>query len=195
MTPLYRDGLGQTLFSLTSVVWVLSEITIGIRVIGRVGSRRQDRLSGPALIAGIVAAVYASMAVAYRWPGAAIPVARPEIFAFGVLLALAGIVLRQYAVAVLGRFFTTRVMTTSDQKVVDRGPYRFVRHPSYTGALLTVGGLILCATNWLSLDCFVLVIPGLAYRIQVEEGVLIEGLGEPYRAYMSRTKRLVPFLV
>jgi protein-S-isoprenylcysteine O-methyltransferase Ste14 len=176
-------------------VWVVSEITIGIRVIGRVGTRRQDRLSGPALIAGILVAVYASIGAAYRWPGAAIPFARSEIFAIGVLLALAGIALRQYAVVVLGRFFTTRVMTTSDQKVVDRGPYRFVRHPSYTGALMTVAGLVLCATNWLSLSCFLLTLPGLAYRIRVEEGVLIEGLGQPYRAYMSRTKRLVPFIV
>jgi isoprenylcysteine carboxyl methyltransferase (ICMT) family protein len=58
---------------------------------------------------------------------------RPAIFAFAFLLAIAGIVLRWYAIVTLGRFFSMRVQTTSDQQVVESGPYRFVRHPSYTG--------------------------------------------------------------
>jgi protein-S-isoprenylcysteine O-methyltransferase Ste14 len=108
---------------------------------------------------------------------------------------LIGIAVRWYAVLSLGRFFTTRVMTRADQTVVRRGPYRFVRHPSYSGALLTVLGVLLCQTNLLSLACFVLALPGFAYRIRVEERALVSALGEPYRDYMRRTKRLVPFVV
>src|SRR5262249_50419629 len=82
-----------------------------------------------------------------------------------------------------------------DQTVVQKGPYRLVRHPSYTGALLTVLGILLCQTNWLSLACFLLALPGFAYRIRVEERALVTALGEPYRDYMRRTKRLVPSVV
>jgi protein-S-isoprenylcysteine O-methyltransferase Ste14 len=98
-------------------------------------------------------------------------------------------------VATLGRFFTTRVMTQPGQTVVETGPYRYIRHPSYSGMLLTVLGVLVCSTDWLSLACFVLALPGMAYRIKVEEGALIQALGEPYREYMRRTPRLVPFLV
>ena len=108
---------------------------------------------------------------------------------------MAGIALRWYAVLTLGRFFTTRVMTAKDQTVVQKGPYRLIRHPSYTGALLTVLGVLLCQTNWISLACFALALPGFGYRISVEERALVTALGQPYLDYMRRTKRLVPFVV
>ena len=117
------------------------------------------------------------------------------MFVLGLFVAIGGVALRQAAVAALGRFFTTRVTTRADQTVVDTGPYRYVRHPSYSGMLVTVLGVLLCSTNWVSLACFALAIPGTAYRIRVEERALAGALGEPYRAYMSRTKRLVPFVV
>jgi len=70
-----------------------------------------------------------------------------------------------------------------------------VRHPSYTGALLTLLGILLCSTNWLALACFLFAIPGFAYRISVEEKALANGLGQPYRDYMRRTKRLIPYVL
>jgi len=81
--------------------------------------------------------------------------------------------------------------------VIEAGPYRFIRHPSYTGFLITLLGFGLSLTNnWLSL----LVIMGCAligfiYRIYVEERVLQAHLGQPYQEYMQRTKRLIPFLL
>ena len=97
----------------------------------------------------------------------------------------------------LGAFFTTTVAVAPEQTVIEAGPYRRIRHPSYTGFLLCLLGLGLTLTNnWLSL----LVIMGCAligfgYRIQVEEAVLQERLGQPYQAYMRRTKRLIPFVL
>jgi protein-S-isoprenylcysteine O-methyltransferase Ste14 len=79
--------------------------------------------------------------------------------------------------------------------VVDTGPYRLIRHPSYTGVVMTIFGVLLCSTNWLALICFVIALPGFAYRIGVEERALVDALGEPYREYMGRTKRLVPYVV
>ena len=181
--------------SLAAGAWVVSEISIGIRAVRRVGERSQDRLSGPALAAGLFLAVGAGRLAATHVLGAAIPGAGAGIFWLGIVLVLAGIVLRQHAVAALGRYFSTRIVTTPDQDVVERGPYRYIRHPSYSGLLLSAFGLLLSAGNWLSLACFALALPGFAYRIWVEEGALLQTLGEPYRKYMGRTKRLVPFVV
>lgn len=177
------------------VLWVGSEAIISLTRAAPFGFRRQDRWSGQALVGGLVLAIYLAIIVSRRVPGAAMVGTRDVAFGLGILLAVLGIVLRWWAVLTLGRFFTTRVMTRPGQTVVQAGPYRWVRHPSYTGALLTVLGVLLCDTNWLSLACFVIVLPGFAYRMQVEEGALLTALGEQYRDYMGRTKRLVPFVV
>ena len=60
---------------------------------------------------------------------------------------------------------------------------------------MTVLGVMLCSTNWLTLACFVIALPGFAYRIAVEERALVAALGDPYRDYMRRTKRLIPYLL
>jgi protein-S-isoprenylcysteine O-methyltransferase len=113
----------------------------------------------------------------------------------GAAVALAGIVLRVWSVRTLGRYFTYAVKVGPEQKVVESGPYRLLRHPSYTGGLLTGIGIGLSLRYGLApaiLGGAMLV----AYliRIAVEERALAEGIGEPYRAYMTRTKRLIPFL-
>jgi protein-S-isoprenylcysteine O-methyltransferase len=111
----------------------------------------------------------------------------------GVTLYAAGLILRWYAILHLGRFFTVNVAIAADHRVIDTGPYRFVRHPSYTGALMAFLGLALCLANWASLT--VLVVPVFFVflrRIQVEEAALLQALGDEYRGYMSRTKRLIP---
>jgi protein-S-isoprenylcysteine O-methyltransferase Ste14 len=196
MTPLYvTNGIAAGLYWMTIVAWLVSELVIGVRHIPRSrGDLRQDRWSGPVLLGGVLIAVLVGARLAARLPGATITTGRPVLFTLGVALALAGVAFRQYAVATLGRFFTTRVMTQPGQTVIETGPYRYVRHPSYSGMLLTVLGVLLCSTDWLSLACFVLALPGVAYRIKVEEGALVQALGEPYRDYMRRTPRLVPYL-
>jgi len=203
MKPLYAtSALASSLYAMVIIVWIVSEAIVLIRTIARVGPREhvasnrgQDRFSGPALIGGLLLAIWIGSLLAELVQATAMRSARPVIFAVGFLLALAGIALRWYAIATLGRYFTTRVQTTPDQPVVESGPYRFVRHPSYTGALMTVLGVMLMSTNWVTLACFVIALPGFAYRINVEENALVASLGDTYRDYMRRSKRLVPFLI
>jgi protein-S-isoprenylcysteine O-methyltransferase Ste14 len=194
--PLYStDAVAAALYWMVIIVWIVSEASAFFRGVTIARDRRQDRLSGPALIGGLLLSLWVGTPLASIVTGAAMTVGRPVIFVFGLVLALAGIALRQYAIASLGRFFTVRVMTRPDQTVVESGPYRYVRHPSYSGSLVTLLGVLLCSTNWLTLACFALALPGFLYRIRVEEGALLDALGQPYRDYMGRTKRLVPFLL
>lgn len=105
-----------------------------------------------------------------------------------------GLVLRWWSILCLGRFFTVNVAIADDHRVVDSGPYRFIRHPSYTGALVAFLGLGLTFRNLLTV--LIIVIPtflAFQHRIRVEERVLTEALPD-YRDYARRTKRLIPFL-
>lgn len=78
--------------------------------------------------------------------------------------------------------------------MIDTGPYRFIRHPSYTGALLAFVGFGCCLGNWMSILCVLPILGAFLWRMRVEERALIDALGEDYRAYMRRTKRLIPFI-
>jgi len=192
----------SALYSMVIVVWIISEATVFVRTVALVGvrahvasDRGQDRRSGPALIGFLLLAIAVGSTAARGVPAAAMTKGRPVIFTFAVLLAIGGIVLRWYAIVTLGRFFSMRVQTAPDQQVVESGPYRFVRHPSYTGTLMTVLGVLLMSTNWVTLACFLIALPGFAYRIYVEEHALTSALGDRYREYTRRSKRLVPFLI
>lgn len=111
----------------------------------------------------------------------------------GPIVMWAGLAVRVWAIVVLGRSFRTTVEVDAGQQVVDRGPYRWVRHPSYTGILLLMAGLSLVYGNWPAL-AVLLVLPAgvLIHRIFVEEAALTEVIGRAYTDYAARTKRLVP---
>jgi len=137
----------------------------------------------------------AGFAFAAAVPAAAIADARWPIFVAGLILMGAGIVLRQWAVALLGQFFTTDVRVHPGQNVVARGPYRWVRHSSYTGMIMTFVGPGLALGNWAALAVLVVVpTAGLVVRIRVEERALRNGLGEPYRRFAASRGDLIPGL-
>jgi protein-S-isoprenylcysteine O-methyltransferase Ste14 len=85
------------------------------------------------------------------------------------------------------------VRIRAGQAVVDTGPYRWVRHPSYTGLLLICVGIGLGLGNGASLACALLIpLAGLIARIYTEERVLLQELGEPYRLFTHGRARLIP---
>jgi protein-S-isoprenylcysteine O-methyltransferase Ste14 len=109
------------------------------------------------------------------------------------VLLTAGIAFRIWSIVHLGKFFTVDVAIQEGQRVVQDGPYRFVRHPSYSGSMIALLGLALLTFNWLG---FFLIIGcsflAFVLRISVEEKALLQSLGEEYRRYAGRTKRLIP---
>jgi protein-S-isoprenylcysteine O-methyltransferase Ste14 len=162
----------------------------------RAGVSLQDKGSHVALICLIMFGLVLGILLAWKVPATALTSAPDIFFWLGIVLMYAGIVLRLSAIIVLGRSFTTSVAVAAEQTVIEAGPYRLIRHPSYTGILITLLGLGLSlANNWLSLlvimGCALI---GFSYRIWVEEHVLQEHLGQRYQEYMQRTKRLIPFV-
>jgi protein-S-isoprenylcysteine O-methyltransferase Ste14 len=110
-----------------------------------------------------------------------------------VLLIAVGGGFRLWSIATLGRYFRAVVHIQENHHVVRSGPYRVLRHPSYTGLLVALLGIALLWGNYGSAVVFwALVVVGVLNRIRVEEKVLLAGLGEDYAGYMRETDRLIP---
>ncbi len=140
--------------------------------------------------------VLVSVALAFAFGYAGLGALPDWAFYLGILLMLLGVFVRQWAIAVLGRFFSLTVRVTEDHKVVDKGPYKFIRHPSYTGVLITFIGLGLAVQSAGALLVFLVVFSlSFGYRMRVEERTLLSELGPDYSSYMKRTKRLLPFII
>jgi len=180
---------------LLGVVYLISELllTVTRRSRSRAGTK-QDRSTLLVVWLVIMISVAAGIYVAKHWPAAALPHDRGFMSA-GVALFVTGLLLRWWAIITLGRFFTVDVTIEPDHELIKRGPFRMVRHPSYTGVLLAFVGLALTLGNWAAL--LVMLVPiGAAFihRMNVEENALSRALGPQYSDYMRRTKRLVPFI-
>jgi protein-S-isoprenylcysteine O-methyltransferase Ste14 len=117
------------------------------------------------------------------------------VFLIGIAILLGGMALRFWSVFTLGAAFRTTVETHADQKVVSHGPYRLIRHPSYSGWLLICCGYGIALQNWLSLlMAGLLPLLALLYRIRVEEATLAASFGSEYIEYQKRTKKLIPWI-
>jgi protein-S-isoprenylcysteine O-methyltransferase len=113
----------------------------------------------------------------------------------GIAVMIAGIVFRQYAISILGKFFTATVQIKNDHELIKAGPYRYIRHPSYLGILIIALGLGIALANWISLLlCITLPIIGIVQRIKVEEKELERHFGQQYRDYRKTTWRIVPYI-
>jgi protein-S-isoprenylcysteine O-methyltransferase Ste14 len=111
----------------------------------------------------------------------------------GLGIIVLGLVIRNWAIVKLGQFFSRTVTIEKDQHLVTVGPYRWIRHPAYTGMLLMYTGINLAVGTWLgALVGLVLVLMATLYRIGIEEKILIAAFGEEYREYMRHTWRLIP---
>ena len=115
--------------------------------------------------------------------------------AAGTAVFAAGLALRVWAIRILGRLFTFEIGIRQEHQIIQAGPYRWIRHPSYTGYLLMlIGiGLALASSSFLAIT-----LPGTLFffllRIAHEERMLARHFGEPYRDYSRRTSRLVPYV-
>jgi len=113
----------------------------------------------------------------------------------GMGLVILGVLLFIWARHSLGSSYSGHISVTDEQTLVRRGPYRFIRHPAYTGYFLMAAGLSLGYSSFAGLTAIViLLLPGLIYRMNIEERLLIAHFGEAYRQYIRATKRLVPGL-
>ena len=186
----------MTLYSpqIIGSLWGASELCLNLVKRSKSNSTSKDRHSVGAIWLVNLAAIALGVVASYRLPSCQLAWST-LLVGLGCCLFVLGLALRWYSIIHLGRFFTVNVAIANDHRLIDSGPYYFVRHPSYAGNLLAVVGFSLSFQNWASiLLIFVPCCAVILWRIHIEEEALLGALGEQYRSYMRRTKRLIPLL-
>jgi protein-S-isoprenylcysteine O-methyltransferase Ste14 len=166
---------------------------------GLEGAKRkgsQDSGSVRVLLAGTLVASFLAYPLAFV-PAWSFPRSvQLPMFAAGVSLIVLGSLLRRYCLRTLGEYFTGDVRARADQPVINSGPYRLVRHPSYTAGMMMFIGVGLALGSWLSLALLTIsTIATYSYRVMIEERALLETIGEPYESYMKKRKRFIPYII
>jgi protein-S-isoprenylcysteine O-methyltransferase Ste14 len=188
----FQHGAPATAFRVTIGVWVAFEFVMSLRQASRLRHLPRHDPTGLLLVVCMAGSLYAAVSLGrdgpLPWPGGRLwPVVA------GLVLVAPGIGLRTWSIATLGRFFQYRIEVQPDHHVVTGGPYRYVRHPSYSGLALILLGLALATGDVLSLlPVAVLGAAGLAVRIHAEERALREALGPQYERFAASRKRLMP---
>ena len=179
-----RDGVRRPLGSLADLLLLY--------VHGRGAAMRQDR--GTRLIVAL--SFYLGIAAALAITN--VPSLRADAnnwwtLGLGVAVVLAGVALRGWAIVSLGRYFRREVTIEPGQRIVRRGPYRVLRHPSYAGLFLIFAGFGLTFGSWVSAGAALLIgFAGMLPRIRVEERALAQAFGPDCADYANSTARVLP---
>jgi protein-S-isoprenylcysteine O-methyltransferase Ste14 len=179
-----RDGKRHVLGSLGD--------SLMLYVRGRGSAMRQDRGTRLIVALAVYLGIAAALAIA-KVPGLRVYANNWWTLGLGVVIVLAGAVLRCWAILSLGRYFRREVTIEPGQRIVRHGPYRVLRHPSYTGIFLILAGFGLAFGSWVSAAIALLfVFVGMLPRIRVEERALAQAFGADYTDYANSTARVLP---
>jgi protein-S-isoprenylcysteine O-methyltransferase len=187
-----RDGIGWFVAGYAGVAgfFLLEASTRRRGAASSLTASRDDRGSTRMIVAAYATAAVVAPAVRMLRP----PQLPRATAPLGLMIEVAGLGLRAWSMRTLGGSYSRTLRVQNAQQVVDRGPYRFVRHPGYAGSLLIWTGFALTSRSFAVVE----VVGGLlsvAYhrRVGAEEALLRREL-PGYAAYSKRTKRLIPFL-
>lgn len=190
----FPNRIAALLFIIVFYLWAASEVYNTFR------SRRTQQMPGTlqrdrGSYWVILLIVWGSMTVSFLARALNLGIFRNILQYLGLVLVAFGIAFREWAVVSLGRFFTVAVTIASGQKLVTRGPYRWLRHPSYSGSIISLVGFPLSLGTWAGgLLVLILSLGGYLYRVRIEETALLEVFGEEYRDYMQHTWQIFPGL-
>jgi len=183
----------KMLMPVTYALWIISEIVLAVVKRSRDSAESDKDKSSlkilwSTIVVSIVIGVYFGMKRFGHFDGY-----ERVLSLTGLFLILIGLVVRWVAILTLRRYFTVDVAISKDHVIIDKGLYKYIRHPAYLGALLSFLGLGLAFSNWISLlVIFAPITAAFLYRIGIEETALVGAFGNKYLDYSRYTKRLLP---
>ena len=106
---------------------------------------------------------------------------------------MVGLIIRIISIRILKQYFSYSVAKAENQEIIEKGLYKYIRHPGYLGQLIIFTGISISLSNWLSVILMLLsTLVGYVNRIRVEEKFITEEMGDIYSNYQKRTKKLIP---
>jgi protein-S-isoprenylcysteine O-methyltransferase Ste14 len=143
----------------------------------------------------ILLCIFLSLAIAFAMRMLNFGVVPGGAQVVGLAVMILDMAFREWSIAVLGRSFSTRVVIMEGQRLIERGPYRWIRHPAYGGELLTIVGMPLGLGAWAgALVTAGIGLAAFSYRVRVEQRALIAAFGDEYHEYRRRTWKFLPGL-
>lgn len=187
------DRIAVLGLSVSVLGWMAAETAVFVRA-GRVDSEgAADHDHGTVTIVLLCGAAAFVLGPLIAWLVPSADFSRVWTFTLGIALLWIGVAFRLWSVLVLDIYFQPRVTIRTDHELVSAGPYALIRHPSYTGAMISFVGLGLALGNALGLLVILAVtLAGYLPRIAAEEQALAVTFGEEFDAYAERTSRLLP---
>jgi protein-S-isoprenylcysteine O-methyltransferase Ste14 len=119
----------------------------------------------------------------------------PATYGIGVAIVAAGLGFAIWARNVLGRNWSGVVTVKEDHELILNGPYRYVRHPIYTGLLLAFAGSAIARGEWRGVLAFAIAFAALWRKLRVEERWMVETFGDAYLRYRAEVRALIPFVL
>ncbi len=184
----------MTIFSIIWIIWCTSEVLLNRLIRSGAGDKKNQDKGSLALIWIMVALGITSGIMLVWFPKFAM--SNEQMIPYiGLIIIVAGIILRFFSIWTLGKYFTVDVTIRDNHQIKKDGLYKIVRHPSYSGSLLSFIGFGVSLNNWLSLFAIVVFITtAFLYRIKIEEKALINHFGTDYLNYKKETYRLIPWV-
>jgi len=184
----------SNIFTLTYLIWFISEILLNrLRRSAPSDKKNEDKSSLATIWITILMVIPLSVFIATYFRAR---IFRNENYEYlGLIVIGIGILIRFFAVNSLGKFFTVDVTIRQEHQLKKDGFYKIVRHPSYSGSILSFVGFGISLNNWISLFVVTIaVFTAFMKRIRIEENVLQNQFGEEYTRYAKKTYRLIPWV-
>jgi protein-S-isoprenylcysteine O-methyltransferase len=189
----YSSPIYGAAFTISFLCWLAFEIWVFSRDRGK--ERKRARGGSLSVFLALVIGISLALNLPALVPALNIQTYSLAFFVLGILLIWAGLLFRFWSIQTLGRLFSTSLIIQDRHQLITTGPYRYLRNPSYSGAMVTFIGFGLAVGNWLSV--IVLLIAGLVmytFRIRTEEAMLLEAFGQEFVEYKKRSWALIPFI-
>jgi protein-S-isoprenylcysteine O-methyltransferase Ste14 len=191
MTDLFRTSVAG-LWTVLWLFWLVAALATKRNV------QRQSSASSLVQSVPVIAAFFLLFA-RHMWPHwlhwRFFPESDTALLWIGLALTAAGIGFAIWARLWIGRNWSSSITIKEQHELIQNGPYRFVRHPIYSGLLLAFLGTAIVHGEVRGLVGFPLVVLGWGLKLRMEETFMVQQFGNAYLDYKQRVKALVPFVV
>jgi len=167
------------------ILWMIIEFRVSKKDVNTEGKKTSDFMTCQLYGLGQALTILTALWFPSVWR-------MPSVAHFvGTTIFIFGGCYRLWAIRTLGQFYSHRVRTAAQHKIVVSGPYRFTRHPAYAGMIIANTGICIYFFNWVTMCVFLFIlVPAILLRIIIEEKTLfgVEG----YSEFAKNRKRLFP---